>query len=498
MRRALDGPAVTPSLRDTLLLRERALQATTVGVVISDLRLPDNPVVWVNAAFTTTTGYTAEQAIGRNCRFLQGPETDQTQVDVMRRAVREQRASMVTLLNYRADGTTFWNSVSTAPVCDVDGDVIGFIGIQVDVTEQVQVQQEREARLTREAAAGPHSPVVDETLVLLSRVNEALDSGDVNAMTAALAAQLVPAFADNCAIDLLPPSAAAGDMSQLQRVAVASTRLPDPDVGDPSLLARVLRTSRPVSVVDHFDGAGRHSSAGDSDAEGLLVVPLRGRDRTLGALTLVSAVQSRLYTEAHLAIALDIGRRAGLAIENAQLLETQLETVEVLRGTLVPALPTIDGLELAAAVADDRGWFEVWPDRAGDAWIALGPLPLDGSDRSATTAELAVASRTQRTVHDRVEHGADPAVAIEGLTGLWLGRLSTDGTLTYAGGGCVEVELHRHDGTMQTLPEHGDPTPLCTGDALKLSSPGARQPDGSRDADPTATLIVRRAAPMTV
>ena len=88
MRRPQGGPldfrSVTPSLRDTLLLRERALQATTVSVVITDVRLPDNPIVWVNAGFTRTTGYLADEAIGRNPRFLQGPETDPVVVAEMR------------------------------------------------------------------------------------------------------------------------------------------------------------------------------------------------------------------------------------------------------------------------------------------------------------------------------------------------------------------------------------------------------------------------------
>src|ERR1700712_2237552 len=95
VRRPADGPSVTPSLRDTLLLRERALQATTVSVVITDARLADNPVVWVNDAFRETTGYEASYAIGRNCRFLQGPETDPAAVAAMRSATEEARTCSV-------------------------------------------------------------------------------------------------------------------------------------------------------------------------------------------------------------------------------------------------------------------------------------------------------------------------------------------------------------------------------------------------------------------
>jgi PAS domain S-box-containing protein len=123
VRRSIDGPStVVPSLRDTLLLRERALQATAVSVTICDARLPDSPIVWVNKAFTTTTGYLPEDAIGRNPRFLQGPDTDPNAIAEMRESVAERRSSVVTMLNYREDGSSFWNSVSTSPVFDDDGE----------------------------------------------------------------------------------------------------------------------------------------------------------------------------------------------------------------------------------------------------------------------------------------------------------------------------------------------------------------------------------------
>jgi PAS domain S-box-containing protein len=303
VRRSIDGPlAVVPSLRDTLLLRERALQATTVSVTICDARLPDSPIVWVNRAFTTTTGYLAEDAIGRNPRFLQGPETDPAAIAEMRQSVTDERSSVVTMLNYRADGSTFWNAVSTTPVFDDDGRVIGYIGVQVDVSQRVVTQLEREERLRDEHNARLIAEKAQRTLSLLSDVNARLITCfELPAAMTALVDVLVPRFADGCAVDVFDPAKAGSD--QPERVAAASTN--GGEVGDPALLGRVLRTGRPVSVQD-LDG---------SETQWLLVVPLTGRAGVLGALTLVSVGRTRSFDDEQLEIGLEIGRRAALAIE---------------------------------------------------------------------------------------------------------------------------------------------------------------------------------------
>lgn len=298
----MDGPsAVVPSLRDTLLLRERALQASTVSVTICDARLPDSPIVWVNKAFTDTTGYLAEDVIGRNPRFLQGPDTDLGAISQMRQSVRDETSSVVTLLNYRADGSTFWNSVSIAPVFDDDAMVIGYIGVQVDVTERVLVQQEAEQRLRDEHNARLAAEKAQRTLSLLSDINDRLITCfELPAAMHALADLLVPRFADGCAVDLFD---ARTGSREPERVAAASTD--GLEVGDPALLGRVLRTGRPVSVQD-LDGP---------QPQWLLVAPLIGRDGVLGALTLVSVGRARSFGDEQLDVALDIGRRAALAIE---------------------------------------------------------------------------------------------------------------------------------------------------------------------------------------
>ena len=96
-------------------MHNRAVIATDLSFTISDPNADDDPLVWVNPAFERTTGYPADQVLGRNCRFLQGPDTDREAIDRIRAALRAAEPIRETLLNYRADGTAFWNQVSISP-----------------------------------------------------------------------------------------------------------------------------------------------------------------------------------------------------------------------------------------------------------------------------------------------------------------------------------------------------------------------------------------------
>ena len=104
--------------RAQLELKDRALAASAEGITIADASLPDNPLIYANAGFERLTGYSVADVLGRNCRFLQGPGTDPATVDTLRTAIREKREVTVQLLNYRKDGTPFWNRLSITPVQD--------------------------------------------------------------------------------------------------------------------------------------------------------------------------------------------------------------------------------------------------------------------------------------------------------------------------------------------------------------------------------------------
>jgi len=127
---------------DKLLLLERAVTASTNSIVITDPNLPDNPLVFVNPAFESTTGYTAEEALGRNCRFLQDEDWDQPALGELRAAVSGGRHCTVVLRNYHKNGSLFWNELSIYPVRDEEGRMTNFVGVQNDITARRRAEQE--------------------------------------------------------------------------------------------------------------------------------------------------------------------------------------------------------------------------------------------------------------------------------------------------------------------------------------------------------------------
>ena len=156
------------ALLDRLRLLEGAFGAAQDAIIITDTALPDNPIVAVNPAFTRLTGYTAEDALGRNCRFLQGDDRDQPEVARLREAIRTESEVLVTLRNYRRDGTLFWNELRTAPVRDAAGRVTHFVGIQSDITgrvvaEQALVRRTAELERARDALQDQTIQLVDAT-----------------------------------------------------------------------------------------------------------------------------------------------------------------------------------------------------------------------------------------------------------------------------------------------------------------------------------------------
>lgn len=129
-------------VEETSRLRDRAIAASSNGIVIVDARLPDLPVIYVNPAFERITGYTAAEVTGRNCRFLQGEETNQSGLQELRTALRLGKAATVVLRNFRKDGTHFWNELNVSPIYNSEGVVTHFVGIQMDITERKQAEEQ--------------------------------------------------------------------------------------------------------------------------------------------------------------------------------------------------------------------------------------------------------------------------------------------------------------------------------------------------------------------
>lgn len=168
-------------------LEELALAATDIDFVITSATLPGYPIVWVNGAFTRTTGYAFEEAVGRNPRFLQGPDTGSAAVRRIAAALTEHTSGTSIVLNYRKDGTKFWNQVSVSPMFDDEGELAYYVAVQVDVTTQIDALADRERDVDVERRAKMGLQVLSE----LSDVLNDLDDPDMMQKTSALVARSI-------------------------------------------------------------------------------------------------------------------------------------------------------------------------------------------------------------------------------------------------------------------------------------------------------------------
>ena len=160
---------MTPTLTsapDPQLLSQ-AIAACTVGVVMTDARHHDHPIVYVNAAFEALSGYAADEILGHNCHFLQSQDCDQPGAQVISEAMAQQRSATVTLRNYRKDGTLFYNEVSLSPVHDASGTLTHYLGFQNDVTVREEAQVEQRASEERFAKIFEAAPIA----IVVSRVS---------------------------------------------------------------------------------------------------------------------------------------------------------------------------------------------------------------------------------------------------------------------------------------------------------------------------------------
>ncbi|MBD1936673.1 PAS domain-containing protein [Microcoleus sp. FACHB-68] len=151
---------------EMLWLCDRAMAATSTGIVIADATKPGRPLIYCNSGFERMTGYSRDEVIGRNCRFLQGSDNDQPAIEQIRQALRDQTECRVILKNYRKDGTLFWNELTISPVLDSNGQLTHFIGVQNDITERVEA--EAALKRTTQELANSEAALRKQTNILQS------------------------------------------------------------------------------------------------------------------------------------------------------------------------------------------------------------------------------------------------------------------------------------------------------------------------------------------
>jgi PAS domain S-box-containing protein len=163
-----------------------AIQSGQQTFVITDPSLPDNPIVFASAGFYQLTKFDPSEVIGQNCRFLQGPATDPKAVEMIRNGIRSGEDTSVCLLNYRKDGSTFWNQFFVAALRDIHGVVVNFIGVQCEVSESV----------ARAALAKQHQPPPSQGSVRSGPSPAAWSVGSENHLPGLLPFQRATALGD--------------------------------------------------------------------------------------------------------------------------------------------------------------------------------------------------------------------------------------------------------------------------------------------------------------
>jgi PAS domain S-box-containing protein len=388
----------------------RAVKATSLSFTVADVSSPAQPLVWVNPAFTETTGYSFEEVVGRNCRFLQGPETDPTAPSQMRESLELGEPCRTTLLNYRKDGTPFWNQVDLSPVRDGEGRVTHYVGIQTDVTARMDAElamfralrAETQARAEAEAAHG-------RLTFLVEAVQQLSGTLDIELCTARLLDLVVPELADWALVihvgdheELLEARATHRDASRQLEVEQLAQALPA--AMKSGSVVDLLLQGKPVRLIDLGDGGAQMQAraaylddlsfterTAALDGTSAMCVGLAGRSAVREILALVRGPDRPPFEPEDINVGLDLGHRAGLIFDNARLYESQRLIAETLQRSLLPDLAVVDGLEVAARYhAGDQAaqvggdFYDLMTYDDGAVGIAIGDVV--GHDVLATAA----------------------------------------------------------------------------------------------------------------
>ncbi|WP_344203446.1 PP2C family protein-serine/threonine phosphatase [Aeromicrobium alkaliterrae] len=392
-------------------LRQRAVLATGLSFTVADAREPDCPLVWVNPAFTASTGYAFDEAVGRNCRFLQGEGTDRAEIARIRAAIDAREAVVATVLNYRKDGLAFWNQVTITPIADADGVVTHFVGVQTDVSGRIFADRERDRALHAEQAARAEAESAQARLTLLAEATEAVaDELEEAGARERLLALIVPDLADSAALFQLDSQGNVTDHLARHRdsaMAEETDRLAGEirDLTPPGGLLRALLGDESIRLVsDVGSDAAREVAQGfvtdpryldrfeaTLRVDSSMIVGLPGRDSIRDVLVLNRTADRPSFTTDDATLARELGRRTGLILENLRLYVTQSRIAQTLQRSLLPILPELDWLDVDArylASSDDAevggDFYDLFEYPDGGIGVAVGDV--EGHDIYAAAA----------------------------------------------------------------------------------------------------------------
>ena len=400
-------------------LPDHAVLAAGCSFSLASATEPDLPLTWVNDAFTAMTGYLPSEVVGRNCRFLQGPGTEADQVTLLREELAAGRDVTAVMLNYRKDGTAFCNQVSISPVRDATGTITHFFGVQTDVTDRVEADRARVFALAGERAARADADsarrqahVLGLRMSLVAEATGLLASTlDVDESLDRLARLAVPLLADWVVITLVDERGRTTGRSIIRHrdgreELLERYRRLLPNLNEPASASYDVLAGGPARLTPRWSAAPATgpATAAPSPAEQELLrielelgstsrvlVPLVARRKVVGTMLLVHGSSGRTFDDSDLDLAADLGLRAGLAIDNARMYTREQVTAVELQRSLLPSLPRIDGLEIAAdylpagqgsQVGGD--WWDVFVLPDGAIGLAVGDVM--GHDIAAAAA----------------------------------------------------------------------------------------------------------------
>jgi len=282
---------------------ERAMDEAPVGITLTDPSGPDNPLVYVNDSFVEMTGYERSEVLGRNCRFLQGPDTEDAPVERLREAIDAAEPVSVVLRNYRKNGAMFWNEVTVAPIRDDAGQVTHYIGFQQDVTAR------KEAELAVERERERLAPLVE-------RINGLLGDVTADLVTASARDEVTRALTERIAATQPYVGAAVGTLDP------GDERLDtDARAGDAPDLSIALDGDDPVA---HAIETGDQQVVGTTDlppdsphrdgGTAVAAVPLPYRGTVSGALV-VYAADVEAFDDREAVVLAALARAAATAID---------------------------------------------------------------------------------------------------------------------------------------------------------------------------------------